>query len=221
MRLSVLFGIAIAIVGAFLLLYAVVLRPWHRSWGATSAEVQAALPGDDLMAATGQVTHAITINAPPEKIWQWLMQIGQDRSGFYSYTRLENLIGCEMPKVEHLVSEWKPRTVGETVWFGAPKRFKGQAYMVAAVVEPQRAFVMVAGPDWKKIQAGGRGDSGGWAFILTPVDANHTRLIARLSSGTPTSLGSRLAGTAFWEPVHFVMERKMLFTIKRLSERES
>jgi hypothetical protein len=144
----------------FLVIYALVLRPWHQRWGATDAEVRAALLGDDLIAAKSQITPAITINAPPEKVWPWLMQIGQDRSGFYSYTRLENMIGCEMPKVERLVPYWKPRTVGETVWFGTPKHFKGQAYMVAAVVEPQRAFVMVAPPDWKKVQAGGRGEGG-------------------------------------------------------------
>jgi hypothetical protein len=109
----------------FLVIYALVLRPWHQRWGATDAEVRAALPGDDLIAAKSQITHAITINAPPEKVWPWLMQIGQDRSGFYSYTRLENMIGCAMPKVERLVPDRKPRTVGETVWFGTPKHFKG------------------------------------------------------------------------------------------------
>jgi len=67
------------------------------------------------------------------------MQIGQDRSGLYSYTPLENLFGCEMPKVEALKPEWKPRTQGETVWFCAPQRFNGQGYMVAAVVEPQES----------------------------------------------------------------------------------
>jgi hypothetical protein len=114
--------------------------------------------------------HAITINAPPEKVWPWLMQIGQDRSGFYSYTRLENMIGSEMPKVERLVPDWKPRTVGETVWSGTPQHCKGQAYMVAALVEPQRAFVMVGPLDGKKVQAGGPGAGASWGFVLEPVD---------------------------------------------------
>jgi len=67
-----------------------VLRPLHQRWGARDAEVRAALPGDDLTAARSQITHAITINVPPERVWPWRMQIGQDRSGFCSYTRLEN-----------------------------------------------------------------------------------------------------------------------------------
>jgi len=205
----------------FLVIYALVLRPWHQRWGASDAEVRAALPGGDLIAAKSQITHAITINAPPEKVWPWLMQIGQDRSGFYSYTRLENMIGCAMPKVERLVPDWKPRTVGETVWFGTPKHFKGQAYMVAAVVEPQRAFVMVGPPNWKKVQAGGRGDGASWGFLLEPVDANHSRLIARARGGTPPTLWARGVGTTFWDPAHFVMERRMLRTIKRLAEQSS
>lgn len=220
-RLVAFVKVIAPVVAAFLVIYAFVLRPWHQRWGATDVEVKAALPGDDLVAATGQVTHAITINAPPEKIWPWLMQIGQDRSGFYSYTPLENLIGCEMPKVERLVPGWKPRAVGETVWFGTPKHFKGKAYMVAAVVDPQKAFVMVAEPDWKKIQAGGRGQAGSWGFFVEPVDGNHSRLIARSRGGTPPSLWARVVSASFWDPAHFVMERRMLKTIKRLAETTS
>jgi hypothetical protein len=126
-----------------------------------------------------------------------------------------------MPKVERLVPEWKPRTAGETVWFGTPKRFKAQAYMVAALVEPQQAFLMVSPPDWKKLEAGGRGEFGSWGFILAPLDASHTRLIARLRGGRAPSCWSRVVGYTFWEPAHFVMERKMLQTIKRLSETTS
>lgn len=210
--------VAILMVTVFAIAYPLILRPWHQRWGATEAEVRATLPGDNLIAASSQITHAITINTPPEKVWPWLMQIGQDRSGFYSYTPLENAFGCEMPKVEQLRPEWKPRTMGETVWFCAPKRFKGQGYMVAAVVDPQNAFVMVSGPDWNSLQSGGRAAGGSWGFVLQPVDSNHTRLIARLRGGKPPTLWGRIIGAVFWDPTHFVMERKMLKTIKRLSE---
>jgi hypothetical protein len=206
------------VLAVFLVVCAFGLRPWHQRWGATDTEVHAVLPGDDLFRAQVQVTHAITINAPPEKVCPWLMQIGQDRSGFYSYTPLENLVGCEMPKVERLVPDWTPRAVCDTVWFGTLKYFQGQAYMVAAVVQPQKAFVMVAPPDWKKIQAGGHGEGGSWRFVLQPVDANHSRLIARSRGGTPPSLWARVIGVTFWDPAHFVMERKMLRTTKRLAE---
>jgi hypothetical protein len=81
-RFVLFLKIVTPILAVFIAVYALVLRPWHQRWGATNAEVRAILAGDDLIAATGQVTHAITINAPPEKVWPWLMQIGQDRGGF-------------------------------------------------------------------------------------------------------------------------------------------
>lgn len=222
MRVSVLLGVVIVLLICFFLLYTAVLRPWHHQWGTIGTEATQTLPGDDLVpAAVSQVTHGITIAAPPEKIWPWLMQIGQDRSGFYSHTRLENLIGAEMPEVHYLRPDWPPRTMGEVVWFGSPKRFKGQAKMIAAVVDAPRAFVMVSANDWQEISSGARGTEGSWGFYVIPADASHTRLLARLRSGPPRSVGAHVMGSAFWDPMHFIMERKMLETIKQLSENGS
>jgi hypothetical protein len=202
------------------LVYHLGLRNWCMRWGTTPAEVHATLPGDDLFPVyAGQATHAITIHASPQQVWPWLMQIGQDRSGFYSYTIFENMFGADMPKVEHLVPDWKPRAVGETVWFATPRRFGGQGKMIPAIVEPNRAFAMVSPNDWQRLQAGGRAQEGMWTFTLEPLGDGQTRLIARVRGGTPPTLTSRLVGRLFWEPAHFVMEQKMLRTIRDLSER--
>jgi hypothetical protein len=202
------------------LAYHLALRGWCLRWGTTQAEVHAVLPGDDLFPFyVGEATHAITIHASAQQVWPWLMQIGQDRSGFYSYTFLENLIGCDMPKVEHLVPEWKPRVVGETVWFGTPRRFDGQARMIAAIVQQQRSFVMVSTNDWGRLQKGGRAQEAFWSFTLEPLGDGQSRLIARLRTGTAPTLASRATGRLFWEPMHFFMEQKMLRTIRQLSER--
>ncbi len=195
------------------------LRNWCLRWGTTPAEARATLPGDDLFPVyASEATHAITIHTPPQKIWPWLMQIGQDRSGFYSYTFLENGFGCDMPKVEHLVPEWKARNPGETVWFCNPKRFDGQGKMIPAIVEPDRAFAMVTSTDWQSLQTGTRAQESLWSFTLQPLDAGQTRLIARIRGGVPPTLASRLLGRLFWEPAHFVMEQKMLRTIRDLAE---
>ena len=202
------------------LTYHLALRGWCLRWGTTPEEVRATLPGDDLFPVyVGEATHAITIQASPQQVWPWLMQIGQDRSGFYSYTFLENLAGCDMPKVERLVPEWKQRTVGETVWFATPKRFSGQGRMIAAVVQPQRSFVMVSANDWDRLRAGGQAKEGFWSFTLEPLENGQSRLIARVRGGTPPTLASRTVGRLFWEPMHFIMEQKMLRTIRDLSER--
>ena len=202
------------------LAYHLGLRQWCLRWGTTAAEVHASLPGDNLFPDySGEATHAITIHASPQQVWLWLMQIGQDRSGFYSYTFLENVFACDMPKVERLVPDWKPRAPGETVWFCNPKHFGGQGRMIAAIVNPDRAFTMVSLNDWQSLQTGGRAREGIWAFTLEPLPDGQTRLIARLRSGTPPSLAARMLGRLFWEPAHFVMERKMLHTIRNLSEK--
>jgi len=67
------------------LVYHLGLREWCLRWGTTGTEAHGTLPGDELFPVyAGEATHAITIHAAPDKIWPWLMQIGQDRSGFYS-----------------------------------------------------------------------------------------------------------------------------------------
>jgi len=72
---------------AIFALYLVFFHPWLTAWGATVAEQQMTLPGDELAPYPAvRVTRALTIAAPPDKVWPWLLQVGQDRSGFYSYT---------------------------------------------------------------------------------------------------------------------------------------
>jgi hypothetical protein len=212
---------ASVVIGAAGLAYFLFARPWHLRWGATAEELTATLPGDAICPdSAGQVTHAITIDAPPEKVWPWILQIGQDRGGFYSYTALENMIGCEMQNTDHVVPEWQTRAVGDTVWFATPKHFDGQARMIAAIVEPQRALVLATPADWERIKAGVRGKETTWAFILKPVHEEKTRLIARVRRDAHPGLWKSAANYAFWEPAHFVMERKMLLTIKHLAERD-
>jgi len=69
------------------------------------------------------------------------------------------------------------------------------------------------------MQTGGNASEGFWSFTLKPLENGETRLIARVRSGTSPTLAGRLAGRLFWEPAHFVMEQKMLRTIRDLSER--
>jgi len=221
-KLLKIFLTALSFVVVFTALYFSALRPWHVRWGTTSSEVAAALPGDELF--SGQepaVTHAITIHAKPQDVWPWIRQIGQDRSGFYSYTPLENLIGCEMPKVHRIEPRWKDRAVGETVWFATPKHFDGRGKMIAAVVQPEHAFAMVMTEDWQRLQAGGHAQDALWSFTLEPAGEGNTRLIARLRAAPPKNVTQRLASSFFWEPAHFIMERRMLLTIKKLAEQSA
>src|SRR5579872_611663 len=90
-------AIVIVILAALLFAYLYMIRPWHLHWGATHLDRIAALPGDALSPyASAVVTHAVNIDAPAEAVWRWLVQIGQDRGGFYTYSFLEKLAGCHM-----------------------------------------------------------------------------------------------------------------------------
>ena len=212
-------AVIVTVVAALLFSYLYIVRPWHLHWGATHLDRIAALPGDSLSPyALAVVTHAVNIDAPAEAVWRWLVQIGQDRGGFYSYTFLENLVGCEMRNATSVVPEWQQRAIGDTVWFGSPKHFGGRARMVAALVEPMHSLVLATPGDWELIRSGKEGLDTTWAFVLQRKGANTTRLIARLRSAANVGIGGRVLNFIFWEPAHFVMERKMLLTIKKLAE---
>jgi hypothetical protein len=176
-------------------------------WGATDRELDEPLPGDDLLPhPVAQCTRALTILAPAEAVWPWLMQIGQDRGGFYSYTALENMIGCEMPAVNQIIGEWPDRQAGDIVWMAPAYRYGGEAYMVAERIEPNRAFIL-------------HRPGSLWSFILDPLDADSCRLIVRTRTGDNPLGGGPILQKLFWEPAHFLMERRMMLRIRQLAER--
>jgi hypothetical protein len=182
---------------------------WLRRWGATDAELALALPGDELCPTAAVVhTRAVTVDAPPGAVYPWLTQIGQDRSGFFSYTWLENLFGCRMPEVHELHPEWSERHVGDHVLMAAPDRFGGKAYNVIAQVFPGKALVAVAPPDLARL-AGCESATWVWQFAVRPGhEPGTTRLVVRSHYLHPQYP---------LEPVHFMMERKLLLTIARLA----
>jgi hypothetical protein len=207
------------VITVLLFAYIFAVRPWHTAWGATHLDRVARLPGDDLSPrAYHTITHAVNIQASPQTVWPWIVQIGQDRSGFYSYTFLENLVGCRMPSVRNIVPEWQSRMPGDTVWFASPNRYQGRARMVATIVEPQRSLTLATPGDWKRFESGDEGLETTWTFALVPKPGGATRLIARSRAVAYPTLVTRVLNCLFWEPVHFLMERKMLLTIKALAE---
>jgi hypothetical protein len=117
--LAIIFGVW----GVGTAVYLLFLWPWMRSWGATKAELGAALPGDDIVPnANIRTTKGITIQAPPEAIYPWLLQIGVDRGGMYSYDWLENLFGLNVHTTDRIVPEYQKVQVGD-FWRFTPKEY--------------------------------------------------------------------------------------------------
>jgi hypothetical protein len=186
-------------------------QQWMRGWGATLRERRMDLPGDELAPDAATVhTRAITATAPVDAVWRWLVQIGQDRSGFYSYTWLENAVGCRMPRVHELRDEWRCRVLGDRILMAPEERFDGKAYNVVQRVQPNEALVAVAPGDLERLDRGEQA-TWVWQFIVRPGETESTsRLIVRSRYLTPNR---------FLEPIHFIMERKMMKTIVELAER--
>ena len=202
-------GAALGLMGYLAVL--ILLRPWHSSWGATPEDLTAALPGDQQVLAPGyRIDHVIRIRAPAAKVWPWLLQLGQDRGGFYSYAWLENLVGARIRNVDRIVPEWQERRVGEKVravpptWMGG--RFGREIGWKVTELVPGRALVLE-----------------GWgAFVVDSLDPGTSRLYVRTrGEGRPALGGVFLApiGLMVFEPAHFIMERAMLRGIRERAER--
>lgn len=212
--------VTMTVIAVLLFAYVFAARPWHQQWGATILDRTAKLPGDEISPHSPNfITHAIEIDAPPEAVWPWLLQLGQDRGGFYSYSFLENLVGLGTRNADRIVPEWQHRDEGDTVWFASPKRFGGGLRMIAGRVRPREVLVLVTPDDWPRVRAGDEALGPTWAFYLKPMSDHRTRLITRLRMGAFPGLWTKTVNFFFWEPAHFVMERRMLLTIKHLAEK--
>ena len=95
-----------------------------------------------------------------------------------------------------------------------PERYGGRGCMRVAQVEPERAIVLVAPEGYDEVMRSGQAPNGTWAFLLAPVDKKITRLVARSRSSVTAGAGRVL----FFDPIHFVMERKMMLGIRDRAE---
>ena len=198
------------------------LRSWRIKWGATDAEVEQSLPGDELVPhPKWQYTNAITIEAPVTDVWPWLVQIGQGRGGLYSYQWLQNLppLSCDMHNAERIIPEFQHLEVGDSVRLHPEM----PGYPVA-IVEPGRVIVLHAdtrtGPT--PVPGGTKSEDyyvSTWVFFLDRLDERRTRLISRLRSDYNPRLRNKLFyGPCLVEPISTVMQQKMLRGIKQRVE---
>jgi hypothetical protein len=194
------------------------LRPSRTStWGATDSEAAARMPGDEIVGTAKYVsTHAIGIAAPADEVWPWVVQLGQGRGGFYSYDWLENLVGLGIQSFDWVDPTLQGLAVGDVVRLvpdgtEPPLRF--------AVVRLEAPTLLVLGPDRSRADAfAAHLPFPCWTFQVTPEGADGCRLVVRFQCDfVPTPLGW-LAYKHALQPVHFVMERKMLLGIKARAE---
>jgi hypothetical protein len=185
--------------------YFAFLHPWLIGWGATAEEQQMRLPGDDLDPAP-YVTRAIDIAAPPSAVWPWIVQMGQDRAGFYSNTWLENLFGADIHNAQAIHPEWQQRALGDVVPLARPDLLFGTGaggHTDIVLLQLDHSIGIIVG-----------------RFVLEPIGDSGTRLLFRESLQTqgPPAQGPGALRALTWDPAHFVMVHRVLEGIKERAE---
>jgi hypothetical protein len=150
--------------------------------GATRAEVCATLPGDELVPSPRwQSTRAITIDAPPDAVWPWVVQMGfpSHRAGWYTPHWLDRLIWrIEARSADRIVPELQQLEVGDRV----PDSEDWSVYFTVAEVDPGRAIVLRSSrhllPPYRAVDFT-------WAFILHATRAGSRLLIRARTSYEP------------------------------------
>ncbi len=180
--------------------------------GATDDEIRRALPGDDLIPnAKIETNHAITINAPAQAIWPWLVQVGYHRAGWYTDSTIDEFLvehffkriapADKKPEyrksADRILPEYQNLQVGDTVPDGPP----GTVYYIVREMEVNRHLLLYSNTyDRVTIPAIFRGKretpliEDSWAFVLDERHSGSTRFIVR----TRIDVQSRLIGLMFW-----------------------
>jgi hypothetical protein len=211
------------------------LTRWRGTWGMDPGEAERSLPGDDIVAdVVGTETRGITIAAPPEAVWPWLVQMGYGRAGWYSWDQLDQ----RGSSATEIVDEWQTLSVGDVM-----PTHPGGGFDVA-VLEPGRALVLRSDTDLVMAQAKAAQEhaeelgptspgvqasaailkstpqefSASWAFVLEPTADGGTRLIERFRAW----FGTGTPGSAMVMPLLgfgvFVMMQKQMTGIKARAE---
>lgn len=192
-------------------LYFAFIRDLQMNWGATSADVNRTMMGDELLEEPEMnATRAIEINVRPEEVWPWIVQIGYNRGGFYGFDNLDNR---GHRSADSILPQFQDLQVGDSIPGG---EYKGQIFYILEVVEmePGRemAWVFLKGTPW-----GGAT----WSWRLYEVDDRRSRLVTRLRQKYTFD---SFQGVVLWsmiDAIEILMMRTTLRGIKMRAERGS
>jgi hypothetical protein len=194
-------GVAVAmagLVGVYILVY----RPRHLRWGATDEEVAREMPGDEIVTdPVFNATRAVTVNARPEEVWPWLVQIGFGRAGWYSYDMLDNF---GRHSSEEILPEYQNLGPGDLIPLGPG----AESGLFVKEIRPNKSMVW-----WER-----KRQSTTWVWGLYPIDGERTRLVTRVRNDYRKGLSNFVFGLLLIEPADFPLMRKCMLGIKGRAE---
>lgn len=184
-----------------LVIYEFFLKPSITAWGSSAAEVSMSMAGDN-KALTVTSTRAISINAPQSDVWKWLIQLGADRGGFYSYEFIEKAMGYKARHQDSITPEFNSIKVGDLIRGSIDEKSSIIPYNFSVLyVKPEETFVL---EKWG-------------TFLLKKINNQQTRLIIRTQEAKSSSPGLQ-AANYIELPLHYIMERRTLIGIKQRAE---
>lgn len=182
-------------------LYVLVVRPRLARWGATDEEATRRLPGDAVVPGRAYVaTRAITVDAPPEDVWPWIVQMGSGRGGWYALDRLDN---GGAPSAEVVVPELQDLRVGDLIPM-IPGKDIGPRVLE---MEPARRMLWATDDEFT------------WEWVLEPLDDGGTRLVSRIRERYPPLLSRKMLYAIAASTGDVVMNWTQLKGIRRRAER--
>jgi hypothetical protein len=201
--LIIFIGIWIIIILALLVFYFGGLRDWQMTWGATEEEVNRYMAGDELLIEPAlNATRVVEIEAPPEQVWPWLVQMGYGRGGLYSFGRLDN---GGMPSADRIILEYQDLAVGDLVL---------PTLKVAEVVTNKSML-------WVFQEGAGPWEDATWSWGLYPTDSGHTRLVSRLRQQYSFDSPQEAFTWVIIDPLEIFLMRTTLLGIKHRVESNS
>jgi proline iminopeptidase len=198
--------------------YALAIRPRLLRWGATDEEVRTPYPGEDLIpGGTRGATMAVTIEAPPSRVWPWLVQMGYSRAGWYSWDHLDNW-GASSAETIH--PEWQQISLGDRL----PSMPDEKAWWDVAALDPERFLGLRASVDLRGRPfdpAAGRPrffTDSLWGFLLKELPGGRTRLVVSGYWCLRPKWLQPFLNVLFLEPSHWIMQTRQFTNLKRLAE---
>jgi hypothetical protein len=190
-----------------------------QTYGSTAEERRRPLPGDDIVPNPDVVTnHATTIDAPPEAVWPWLVQMGWHRAGWYTARWVDKLLfPANWPSANRIIPGLQDIHLGAFIPDGAPETECG---FIVERLEPQRALALHSTShlpaSWRQRHKATLDWT--WAFSLAPIDGGQrTRFLFR-SRWNTAPWWFTLGGWLLIVPADFLMSRDMLRGVKQRAE---